>query len=90
MGTGLLILLFVNIICTLKRVRYMEKQRQQEELEKRRRQMEKMSLRMIRTLSTTMEAKNEYTKGHSYRVAQYAGMIAREMGWSSSASNFRR
>ena len=83
-GTGLLILLFVNIICTLKRVRYMEIQRQQEELEKRRRQMEKMSLRMIRTLSTTMEAKNEYSKGHSYRVAQYAGMIAREMGWSSS------
>ena len=83
-GTGLLILLFVNIICTLKRVHYMEIQRQQEELEKRRRQMEKMSLRMIRTLSTTMEAKNEYSKGHSYRVAQYAGMIAREMGWSSS------
>ena len=82
-GAGLIIILFVNIIRTLRSVQSMEKQRQQEELEKRRRQTEKMSLQLIRTLSMTIEAKNEYSKGHSYRVAQYAGMIARELGWSS-------
>ena len=82
-GTGLLIILFVNIIRTIRSVQSMEKQRQQEELEKRRRQTEKMSLQLIRTLSMTIEAKNECSQGHSYRVAQYAGMIARELGWSS-------
>ena len=39
-----------------------------------------MSLQMIRTLASTIEAKDEYMKGHSYRTAQYAGMIARELG----------
>ena len=83
-GAGLLILLFVNIVRTLRRIRCIEKQRQQEELERQRYQMEKMTLQLIRSLSTSIEARNEYAKGHSYRVAQYAGMIARELGWSRS------
>ncbi len=81
-GIGLLVLLFVNIIRTMKSVRDMELQRQKEEVEKRRKQTEKMALQMIRTLSTTLEAKDEYTNGHSYRVAQYSALIARELGWS--------
>ena len=81
-GIGLLVLLFMNIVRTMKSVRDMELQRQKEEVEKRRRQTEKMALQMIRTLSTTLEAKDEYINGHSYRVAQYAALIAREMGWS--------
>ena len=28
-------------------------------------------------------AKDEYTRGHSYRVAEYAALIAAELGWSS-------
>ena len=81
-GIGLLVLLFVNIIQIMKSVRDMELQRQKEEVEKRRKQTEKMALQMIRTLSTTLEAKDEYTNGHSYRVAQYSALIARELGWS--------
>ena len=38
---------------------------------------------MMQTLSTTIEAKDEYTRGHSYRVAEYAALIAAELGWSS-------
>lgn len=81
-GVGLLILLFGNIIRTIKTVQSMEKNRQNEEAERLRRQTERMSLQMIKTLSMTLEAKDEYTNGHSYRVAQYAGLIAKELGWN--------
>ena len=36
---------------------------------------------MMQTLSTTIEAKDEYTRGHSHRVAEYAALIAEELGW---------
>ena len=36
---------------------------------------------MMQTLSTTIEAKDEYTRGHSHRVAEYAVLIAEELGW---------
>ena len=61
----------------------MELRRQKKELAKRKRQMEKVSLQMIQTLSTTIEAKDEYARGHSHRVAEYAALIAGELGWSS-------
>lgn len=38
---------------------------------------------MIKTLSTTIEAKDEYARGHSHRVAEYAALIANELGWGS-------
>ena len=37
---------------------------------------------MMQTLATTIEAKDEYTRGHSYRVTEYAALIAKELGWS--------
>ena len=40
-----------------------------------------MSLQMIQTLVTTIEAKDEYTRGHSHRVAEYSALIAKELGW---------
>ena len=39
---------------------------------------------MMQTLSTTIEAKDEYTRGHSHRVAEYSALIAQEMGWNRS------
>ena len=81
LGAGLLMLLFFTIIQTVKDIREMEHKRQAEQFEKRRKQTETMSLQMIQTLSVTIEAKDEYTRGHSYRVAQYAAMIAEELGW---------
>ena len=37
----------------------------------------------MESLSTTIEAKDEYTRGHSRRVAQYAALIAENLGWSN-------
>lgn len=48
----------------------------------RREQMEKLSLQILHTLSITIETKYEHTLGHSRRVSEYAGLIARELGWS--------
>ena len=39
---------------------------------------------MMQTLSTTIEAKDEYTRGHSHRVVEYSALIAQEMGWNRS------
>ena len=81
-GIGMLILLFVNIIRTVHNIQSMEQKRRQQELRKKQEQTEKMSLQMMQTLSTTIEAKDDYTRGHSYRVAEYAALIAAELGWS--------
>ena len=82
-GIGMLILLFVNIVRTLRSIQHIENERQQQELERKQKQTESLSLQMMQTLSTTIEAKDEYTRGHSYRVAEYAALIAAELGWSS-------
>lgn len=44
--------------------------------------IERLSLRLVITLSQTVEAKDRYTNGHSRRVATYAEMIANAMGMS--------
>lgn len=41
---------------------------------------EKIFLQMMRTLVGTIDAKDQYTNGHSERVAEYSRMMAREMG----------
>ena len=41
---------------------------------------EHFSLQMVKTLAETVDAKDSYTKGHSYRVAEYAEKIAAKMG----------
>ena len=79
-GIGMIILLCTNLLKTIKNIQKVESRRQRAELNKRRKQMETMSLQMMRTLSTTIEAKDEYTRGHSYRVAEYAALIAENLG----------
>lgn len=81
-GVGMIVLLIVNLIKTIQNIQEMESRRQKAEMDKRRKQMEAMSLQMMQTLSTTIEAKDEYTRGHSHRVAEYAAMIAKDLGWS--------
>ena len=41
---------------------------------------EKMNEMTFRTIASTIDAKDEYTNGHSQRVAEYAVEIARTMG----------
>ena len=86
-GTGLVILLFLNLIRTGRSVRNLERLRQKKELESRRRQTERISLQTIKTLSVTVETKNVYTNGHSQRVADYSALIAGALGWDDKRIN---
>ncbi len=45
-------------------------------------QIEKMTFETIATISSMIEARDSYTKGHSVRVAAYSSMIAKGAGWS--------
>lgn len=56
------------------------KKQTQEEKEKRQ-NAEKLSDEIILALTGSIEAKDKYTKGHSDRVAKYAVMIAKELGY---------
>lgn len=78
---GMIILLVVNFMKTLRIIQNIENQRNKEEMERRKKQMETMSLQVMQTLSSTLEAKDEYTRGHSHRVSEYSGLIAEELGW---------
>ena len=82
-GIGISLLLFINIIRTIHIIRDIVKHQHHKELRKKKKHMEEMSLQLMQTLSTTIEAKDEYTRGHSHRVAQYSALIATALGWNS-------
>lgn len=60
------------------------KQQLQIDLEQKTRQMETLALQSITTIANTIDAKDEYTKGHSERVAAYSVKTAHALGWNSS------
>ncbi len=41
-------------------------------------------LKAIMTIARIVDAKDEYTKGHSVRVAGYSELFAKELGWSEA------
>lgn len=45
--------------------------------------VEQMSLQMLNALANTIDAKDKYTNGHSFRVAEYSVKIATEIGMGS-------
>ncbi|MDD7378382.1 MAG: HD-GYP domain-containing protein [Lachnospiraceae bacterium] len=53
------------------------------ELEKARDEVKTLSVEVMEALAHTIDAKDEYTKGHSVRVAKYSRMIAEKMGLSA-------
>ncbi len=59
-----------------------ENARHIEEIDEKQKQLERVTLQTITTIANIIDAKDEYTKGHSYRVAEYSSMLAREMGYS--------
>lgn len=61
-----------------------EVERQTEKAEQRRKKLEVLSVEIIQTLATAIDAKDIYTKGHSARVAEYAAILARSLGWDES------
>lgn len=48
-------------------------------------QIEKMTFETIATISSMLEARDSYTKGHSVRVAEYSVMLAERAGWREQA-----
>lgn len=80
-GSGMIILLILCLIRTIRNIWKIESNKQKKEMDKHREQLEEISLQLMQTLSTTIEAKDEYTRGHSYRVAEYSALIARELNW---------
>ena len=52
--------------------------------DEKRRQVEKLSEEVMKTLANTIDAKDKYTNGHSIRVATYSQEIAKRCGKSKS------
>ena len=60
------------------------------ELSERNKDIERMTMQTITTIANTIDAKDEYTRGHSKRVAEYSATIAAELGMSDvEISNIR-
>jgi putative two-component system response regulator len=57
-----------------------EVEKKTEELQESHRKMTNLSVQVMLTLANTIDAKDEYTRGHSVRVANYSREIARRMG----------
>lgn len=51
-------------------------------LEEKTREVEFVTIQAITTVANTIDAKDDYTKGHSLRVAYYSEALARKIGWS--------
>lgn len=51
-------------------------------LDEKNNQIQRMTLQTITTIANTIDAKDEYTKGHSKRVSEYSAAIAEELGLS--------
>lgn len=54
----------------------------QRRLDEKTKEMEHVTIQAIMTIANTVDAKDDYTKGHSMRVAAYAELIAQRLGWS--------
>ena len=53
----------------------------QRRLDEKTREMERITIQAIMTVANTVDAKDDYTKGHSMRVAAYAELMAQRLGW---------
>lgn len=54
----------------------------QQRLDEKTREVELVTIQAITTVANTIDAKDDYTKGHSLRVAYYSESLARKVGWS--------
>lgn len=57
-----------------------EVQKKTQEIMEQNEKLERITMQIVKTLSGVIEAKDTYTNGHSTRVAEYAGEIARRAG----------
>ena len=67
---GLMLLyVYYSDLCTLKLIESLKDSKKQ----------------LVYTLARAIDAKDKYTNGHSLRVSQYSGILARELGYSEEA-----
>lgn len=59
----------------------------QQKLDEKTKEMERVTIQAIMTVANTVDAKDDYTKGHSMRVAAYAQMMAERIGWSEEEAH---
>lgn len=57
------------------------------ELSDKNQEIQDMAIQTIATIANTIDAKDEYTRGHSKRVSEYSVAIAKEMGMSTNEIN---
>lgn len=54
----------------------------QKQLDEKTREVELVTIQAITTVANTIDAKDDYTKGHSIRVAYYSEALAKRIGWT--------
>lgn len=54
------------------------------EVAAKRKQINAISKEIVTTLTSSIESKDEYTNGHSERVANYSVLIAEKIGWNEN------
>ncbi|MBQ8800393.1 MAG: HD-GYP domain-containing protein [Lachnospiraceae bacterium] len=64
-----------------------EKEQLSIEVNEKNLKMERLSYQAMETLANTIDAKDNYTRGHSTRVAKYAREIAKRMGKDEKTQN---
>lgn len=57
----------------------------QENIEAQKDEIALSSLHTVQALAGAVDAKDHYTRGHSWRVSEYAMILARELGWSDES-----
>lgn len=57
-----------------------EVEKKTQTLNRRSQQLNRLTIQVMKTLASTIDAKDKYTNGHSVRVAEYSKMIAVKMG----------
>lgn len=80
----------VKRILSLKRLQNnleKEVEKRTSELQESHRKQEILSLQVVKTLASTIDAKDRYTNGHSLRVAKYSKAIAQRAGKSLEEQN---
>lgn len=60
-----------------------EVKRQTAKASARAEKLERLSAEMVEALAKTIDAKDKYTNGHSFRVAGYSAALAEKLGWSA-------
>ena len=88
----LLVTILIAAILSLIIVRPFGRRQEQLSLEVERKADEnkELSLQIVRSLADAIDAKDQFTRGHSARVSQYAAALAEVLGWEKEKINSLR